>query len=162
MVLTRRRDGQTLLFSHLCFSTPGSALARQLQQQEALNNQGRAHKFRIVEKTGISVKNMLSRNYPWGVRKCKEEKCFQCSSCPDPKYSCRKPGIAYTITCLKCVTEGLKSVYEGESSKNAYARGKKHLQELKSSVRTNAMVMHNMAHHDSPKENNFAGCKTDF
>ena len=144
MVLTRRRDGQTLLFSHLCFSTPGSALARQLQQQEALNNQGRAHKFRIVEKTGVSVRNMLSRNYPWGVRKCKEEKCFQCSSCPDPKYSCRKPGIAYTITCLKCVTEGLKSVYEGESSKNAYARGKKHLQELKSSVRTSGMVIHDM------------------
>ena len=51
--------------------------------------------------------------------------------------------------------EGLKSVYQGESSKNAYARGKKHLQELKSSVRTNAMVIHNMAHHDSPTENNF-------
>ena len=46
-------------------------------------------------------------------------------------------------------------VYEVESSKNAYTRGKKHLQEMKSSVRTDAMVMNNMAHHDSPKENNF-------
>ena len=46
-------------------------------------------------------------------------------------------------------------MYEGESSKNAYARGKKHLQELRGGVKTNAMVIHNIAHHDSPSENNF-------
>ena len=46
-------------------------------------------------------------------------------------------------------------VYEVESSKNAYTRGKKHLQELKAGLRTNAMVIHNIAHHDSPTENNF-------
>ena len=46
-------------------------------------------------------------------------------------------------------------MYEGDSSKNAYARGKKHLQELRGAVKTNAMVIHNIAHHDSPSENNF-------
>ena len=49
----------------------------------------------------------------------------------------------------------MSAVYEGESSQNAYARGRKHLQELKGALRTNAMVIHNLAHHVSPTENNF-------
>ena len=49
----------------------------------------------------------------------------------------------------------MSAVYEGESSQNAYARGRKHLQELKGALRTNAMVIHNLSHHDSPTENNF-------
>jgi len=46
-------------------------------------------------------------------------------------------------------------VYEGESSKNAYARGKKHLEELRAALKTNGMVIHNSTHHDSITENNF-------
>ena len=46
-------------------------------------------------------------------------------------------------------------VYEVESSKNAYTRGKKHLQELKAGLRINAMIIHNIAHHESPTENSF-------
>ena len=136
-------------------STPGSTLARILQKKEEENNQGRAHRIRIVEKSGVTVRNFLSKNYPWGVKQCQQTDCFQCTSCPDPKFSCRKPGIGYTITCLKCSSNEVSAIYEGESSKNAYARGKKHLQELKAGLRTNAMVIHNIAHHDSPTENSF-------
>ena len=54
-----------------------------------------------------------------------------------------------------CGSNDVSAVYEGESSKNAYARGRKHLQELKAGLRTNAMVIHNVTHHESPTENNF-------
>ena len=75
---------------------------------------------------------------------------------PGPKFSCRKPDIGYTIICLKCSSLKILSVvYEGESSKNADARGKKHVQELKAGLRINAMIIHNIAHHESPTENNF-------
>ena len=101
------------------------------------------------------MRDCLSKNYPWGVTKCDQRDCFQCSTCPDPRISCRKPGIGYTITCVKCTSLGVTAVYEGESSKNAYARGKKHLEELKSALKTNCMVIHNSRHHDSPTEDNF-------
>ena len=144
-------------FSSVIFvpSTPGSMLAKILQKQESENNQGRTHRIRIVEKSGVSVRDFLAKNYPWGVRKCDQEDCFQCSTCPDPKFSCRKPGIGYTITCLLCSSWGVNAVYQGESSKNAYARGKKHLEELRAALRTNGMVIHNSTHHDSVTENNF-------
>ena len=109
-----------------------------------------------MEKTGVSVRNFLAKNYPWSVSKCGQEECFQCSTCPDPRFSCRRPGIGYTITCMKCKTLSVSAVYEGESSKCAYARGRKHLEELKGAVRTNGMVIHNANHHhDSLIENHF-------
>ena len=151
--------GEGSLFSSVIFvpSTPDSMLARILQEQESENNQGRVHRIRIVEKAGLSVRNFLSTNYPWGVNKCGKEDCFQCTTCPDPKFSCRRPGIGYSITCMKCSTEQVSAVYEGESSKSAYARGKKHLEELKAALRTNGMVIHNSTHHhhDGLSQNNF-------
>ena len=118
-------------------------LAKLLQRQEEENDKGRSHRIKIVEKTGVSVRNFLAMNYPWGVEKCGQADCFQCSTCPDPKFSCRRAGIGYTLTCLKCASMGIRSIYEGESSKSAYARGRKHLEELGSAVRTNGMVIHN-------------------
>ena len=56
---------------------------------------------------------------------------------------------------MKCKTLSVSAVYEGESSKCAYARGRKHLEELKGAVRTNGMVIHNANHHDSLIENHF-------
>ena len=150
-------DAGSKIFTSVVFvpATPGSRLQKLLQKKEKENNQGRIHRIRIVEKSGVTVRNVLARNYPWEVSYCQQDDCFQCSTCPTPKYSCRKPGIGYKITCLKCASTGTIAVYEGESSKNAYARGKKHLQELRGAVKTNAMVIHNIAHHDSPSENHF-------
>ena len=103
----------------------------------------------------MSVRNLLLRNYPWSVSKCEDDWCFQCSTCPTPLFSCRKPGIGYQITCVKCAEMGVSSVYEGESSKCAFARGKKHLEELGSGLRSNCMVIHNITHHNSPSEMHF-------
>ena len=30
-----------------------------------------------LEKTGLSVRDYLSKNYPWGVKKCHQDDCFQ-------------------------------------------------------------------------------------
>ena len=149
--------GQSKKFSSIVFvpATPGSGLVRVLQQQEEQNTQGRTNRVKFIEKTGVSVRNMLAKNYPWSVEKCGHEECFQCNTCGDPKFSCRKPGIGYEITCLLCSSNGISAVYQGESSKNAFARGKKHLQELRSACKTNCMVIHNTIHHDSPTQQNF-------
>ena len=161
--VTRRKDNwyqpanDEKKYSSVVFvpATPGSALTNILQQQEEKNHQGRETRFKFVEKAGLSVRNMLVKNYPWQVEKCSSEECFQCQTCPDPKFSCRKPGIGYKIVCLLCSSNGLASVYEGESGKNAFARGRKHLQELRSGNKSNCMVIHNTIHHDSPTEQHF-------
>ena len=82
---------------------------------------------------------------------------FEILNVPEPKLSCRTPGISYTITCMKCGSQNVAAVYQGESSKNAFARGKKHLSELKSACRNNSMVIYNSVHHqqEPPTSQNF-------
>ena len=136
-------------------ATKNSVLAKQLQCQEEMNVQGRSNRIKIVEVPGKTVRNVLVRNYPWQVSSCQSQDCFQCTTEDNPKVSCRKPGISYTITCTKCADSGTKAVYHGESSKCGYARGKKHLEDFDSWLSTHCMVIHNKVHHASSRTQHF-------
>ena len=46
-------------------------------------------------------------------------------------------------------------MYEGESGKCLYERGKKHLSEFRSSTSSNAMVIHIRKHHSGSTDLNF-------
>ena len=47
--------------------------------------------------------------------------------------------ITYSITYNNCAVRDIVRVYHGESSKNAYTRGKKHLEDLDRKI--DALVM---------------------
>ena len=125
-------------------ATPHSALAKTLQKHESENNQGRKSRVKIIEKAGRSVKSLLAPNNPWSATKCGDEECFMCSTATGPlKLSCRVPGVLYTIVCVLCEEEGGKSaVYYGESGKNCYERGKKHLEQFKAGNASHCMTIH--------------------
>ena len=132
--------------------TPGSELMRKIRDLEAANKQGRESRIRVVERAGRTLVNSLSSNYPWKPRACDDEECFPCSTNITGKYvSCRKPGMAYKITCSLCSS----AAYEGETSKCLYVRGKKHLEEFGTGVLTNCMVIHNKKFHQDSKVLNF-------
>ena len=129
-------------------STPSSSLAKILKEHEAKNDQGRKSRIKIVERAGVSVKNMLAPNYPWGIEKCSDPECFPCSTAVAPlKVSCRVPGIPYCIECVLCEHTGEKSVYYGQSGKNCYMRGKKHIEDFSSGNPSHCMTIHAKVHH---------------
>ena len=135
-------------------ATPHSALAKILQTHEAENNQGRMSRVKIIEKAGRSVKSLLAPNNPWSASKCGDKECFMCSTATGPlKLSCRVPGVLYTIVCVLCEESGGKSsVYYGESGKNCYERGKKHLEQFKAGNSSHCMTIHSRVHHqDIPR-----------
>ena len=69
-----------------------------------------------------------------------------------PKVNCRKPGILYNIICVLCENAGIKAVYFGESGKNAYSRGKKHIEDFQGGLSSHCMTIHQKTHHpDAPK-----------
>ena len=138
-------------------ATDGSKLAKILRRHEEQNMQGRTSRIRIVERSGRSVKDILTRNYPWPTRACSDLGCFPCSTGKKYAFSCRIPGAGYTISCTTCEQQGLSSVYYGETGHNLYTRGGKHLQEFNQGLSTNCMVIHNSRyhHHDPPDEFNF-------
>ena len=58
------------------------------------------------------------------------------------------PGVVYTIICTLCEEEGRgMAVYYGQSGKNCYARGKKHLEDFKSGDNSHCMTIHAKVHH---------------
>ena len=51
-----------------------------------------------------------------------------------------------------CENAGIKAVYFGESGKNAYSRGKKHVEDFQGGLSSHCMTIHQKTHHpDAPK-----------
>ena len=105
-------------------STPGSELQR--RYQEEINHSGL--RIRAVERAGRTLKGMLQRSNPFRGTSCGRQLCLVCET--GGKGSCEKEGVRYEITCVGCEEGQIRSFYVGETSKNAYTRGVKHMQDF--------------------------------
>ena len=50
--------------------TPNGELAKKMRGAEAQNHQGRRIRFKIVEKGGVTLENLLRRSNPWSAEGC--------------------------------------------------------------------------------------------
>ena len=152
-----RKDETVEKFRSVLFvpPTPNSELVQTIRNLEARNSQGRESRIKVVEQSGVTVKEVLSRKYPWKPFQCGLTECFQCTTVGGGKISCRKPGVSYEITCTACEENESTAVYFGETSKTLFERGKKHMSEFRSGLSSNCMVIHNQAHHGGSKEFHF-------
>ena len=82
-------------------------------------------KVKIVERTGKTLKSQLQRSNPFKTKECGRRNCFVCTT--TTRGNCRAESVTYRI---ECNDEGCGMVYNGETSGNAYTRGKKHLTDL--------------------------------
>ena len=100
-------------------ATPKSKL--QKEYRKVINK----HKLniKIVEKAGTQLKNILQKSDPFKSNKCTDTNCFPCRGDNNNKpTNCRKEGVVYNIKCNKC-----PAINVGETSRNAYSRGKEHI-----------------------------------
>ena len=142
-------------------ATPGSQLANSIKELERANRQGRNSRVKVVERSGTTVRNTLVKSYPWSIYDCEDPLCFPCSSRSTTgrghrTVSCRRPGVGYQITCLLCKDEGVVAVYQGESGRNLYTRGKEHLDGLSFEASSNPLTIHNKTHHGGSRNNHFS------
>ena len=52
---------------------------------------------------------------------------------------CEKNGVGYIIVCLTCQMDGLSTIYEGETARNAFTRGMEHQDALRLEDEENAL-----------------------
>ena len=90
-------------------------------------------KIRMVEKAGRSVKSPLQHSNQFKKRICSREGCPVCPT--EMKGLLDKNGVNYVITSCE-------NVYKGETSKNAYIRGKQHLDEYNNKMGKSVMWRH--------------------
>ena len=49
-----------------------------MKEAEARNHQGRKIRFKIIEKGGVTLENLLRRSNPWSEESCGRQNCFPC------------------------------------------------------------------------------------
>ena len=66
---------------------------------------------------------------------------------------CEKSAVGYSIRCLTCASSNKESRYDGETSRNAYHRGKQHLAQYKNKSSDSVLWKHCVSvHQGSPAE----------
>ena len=121
----------------------------QQRYQEEIDRRGL--KIRVVEKSGRSVKSMLQRSNPFRPEKCDRPSCLVCGT--GGKGACDKEGITYAITCMTCAENGIERIYHGETSKNAFTRGKRHTDDFVRKSKDSVMWRHCRMDHNGEVQN---------
>ena len=132
--------------------TPRGELAKQLKQREAELNKNSIERIKIVEKSGLKMEDNLVKKDPFPDEKCvgiRLEKCMVCTSAgnSNPKISCRKNNVGYSLQCHTCEERNLEQVYEGETSRSAWLRGAEHLMGYKNKDPKNVIFKHKQSDH---------------
>ena len=130
-------------------STPNGVLAKRFR--ETIKNFPSDIKLRIVEKGGRSMKSTLVNTNPSRTKGCTKNDCFPCKAGRGAGGDCRKKNIGYEIGCDDC-SEAKTVAYHGETSKNAYVRGLKHLENYKYKTQNSALYKHAQTDHQGSME----------
>ena len=152
---TGTREGASMFQSLFCSvpHTPNGELAKRMREVEAQNHQGRQIRFKIVEKGGVTLENLLRRSNPWSEESCGRANCFPCNG-GGRGGSCWREGVVYALRCQECGDE--VATYFGESGRNAYSRGKEHLEKLSSRDMDNSVLwLHSVHHHQGKEDVNY-------
>ena len=60
------------------WNTPNWELTKRMKEVEAQNHQIRKNRFKIIEKGGVTLENLLTRSNPWSEENCGRHDCFPC------------------------------------------------------------------------------------
>ena len=71
---------------------------------------------------------------------CERENCMSCRSGNPGK--CERNPAGYRISCDACQLAGREALYDGETGRNAYARGLEHQDGLRNECEKNALWKH--------------------
>ena len=109
----------------------------------------RRMKIKVVERTGTKMKNILQKNSVLNDKQCTED-CFVCAT--TGKGNCMGSGATYAIRCEEDHDGGKVYQYDGRTTKNAYARGKEHMDKFKAKNEESFMWKHCLEVHDGVEQ----------
>ena len=133
--------------------TPHGELARRMKEKEVLNNQGRNIRFKIIEKSGVTLEQKLRRSNPWSGERCGRQNCFQCKT--DEGGDCWRESVTYSLVCEECGEAVCQ--YFGESGRNGFSRGVEHLTNREAQDENKSVLkLHCNHHHNGREDVNFS------
>ena len=124
-------------------ATPESKLRKQYEAEIKKTTL----KIKVVEQSGTPLKRILQTSNPFRKDTCGDDTCLVCKS--SGKSNCRRVDVKYNVTCEK---EDCRGIYHGESSKNAYSRGKEHETDYRNHLEKSHMWKHCVTEHNSEEQ----------
>ena len=98
-------------------ATPASELMNKVQQVIRRLKM----KIKVVERAGATIKGLIQRSNPFGIRDCGRDKCLIC--CQGCGSDCRARGCVYEYICEECERR-----YRGQTGRSIYERDKEHIE----------------------------------
>ena len=90
--------------------TPNGTLARLLQEEDDQFRRGTdLKKIKMVERGGVTVKDILTKTNPWSEEGCERNDCLPCRGERGKGGNCQKENVVYRITCQECATRAVKA-----------------------------------------------------
>ena len=155
---------KTVLFVE---QTRGGELAKVLREDVGRLENLLGFRLKIVERTGMSLRNLLPNTNPWGGAHCSRDDCRPCNQPGEEVADCTRRSLVYESICLDCNPDGTKkgevkdarrdipSVYVGETARSLYERGREHWEDWKKKSTDSHILKHWTIHHQGLGEPNF-------
>ena len=79
---------------------------------------------KMVERAGMSIKNLIWTADPWGGVPCRSLDCGVCQNEDQEKQICGIRNVIYSNSCVTCKKSGREAVYVGETSRSLKERSR--------------------------------------
>ena len=162
--------------------TKGSRLAKSLREKELELEKLSGWRFKIVERAGEKLENILHQSNPWSGQDCERKGCLMCKTKAETgkntRQNCSKRNVLYETwceTCLKVEEEKVAKVeleggekgskkrkkneeiqmvkYVGESARSCHERGTEHLSDMLNLRTTSHLLKHYLTSHEGEEIN---------
>ena len=146
------KRGKENKFTSVMFveATPNGELVKAIRKVEEDYKVAENKRIKFVEKCGRKFIDTMRSNDPFR-KNCTEKECLACEN--ENKFTnCRKTNVGYTLECKLCKSRGVVKVYEGETCRSMYIRGKEHKKQYEMKLTNSVMYKHVTKEHKSEEE----------
>ena len=106
--------------------TAGGTLLTMLKKVEEDLAKVTKKRIRLLEETGMKIRDMLCTSDPWEGTPCLRPKCTTCQVEWGKAGACRARSLVYENICIPCREMKKVTRYIGETCRSLYERGKEH------------------------------------
>ena len=116
------------------------AIRMKLEEEKLGNLVG--WKFKIVERGGRTIRDLLTQSNPFEKEKCGRERCISCSMGAKPQ-NCRKRSLLYETYCTACMDGEIPLArYVGETARSANERFGEHWEDAQKKRKDSHIYKH--------------------
>ena len=130
-------------------------LLKNMQEEENKVGEITGWKYKLVERSGVLLRELLTRSNPWDTSPCGRKNCLACPMAKKP-LNCKRRSLMYESTCKECVdAKGEPTVkYVGETARSGSERWGDHVRDARYKAQDSHIYKH--------WQNEHAGRETEF